>query len=111
MDFQNDQHLAFVSLHIYFDDDGAGLDVVKYVPGGDGDCWRADDLLPLVLPAVQLVLADQVGGARHVPVLGLQVGVELLALLVTDGVVQYLHLPFVRHLVAQRDQSQVVKHR
>ena len=93
-------HLAFVSLHIYLNDDGAGLDVLKYVPGGDGDCWRSDDLLPLVLPAVQLVLADQVGGARHVLVLRLKVRVELLPLLVTDGVVQDLHLPLVCHLVA-----------
>ena len=98
-----------MSLYIYLNDDGAGLDVVKYVPGGDGHRWRANHLLPLVLPAVQLVLGDQVGGARHVLVLGLQVGIELLPLLVTDGVVQYPHLPSVRHLVAHRDQSEIVK--
>ena len=97
-----------MTLNVDLDDDGLGLDLLKDVPGGDGDCRGSDDLLPLVVAGVELLPGDEVRGPGHVAVLGLQVGVQLLALLVTDGVVQDLHIALVGHLVAHGDEGEVV---
>ena len=66
-----EQRLALVSLHVNLDDHGVGLDAVEDFPGGGGHGGRPDHLVPLVLPGVQTLLGDQVGGAGHVLVLGL----------------------------------------
>ena len=72
------QRLALMALHVDLDDNGVGLDTLEDLPGGGGHGGGPDHLVPLVLPGVQTLLGDQVGGASHVLVLGLKVIVYLV---------------------------------
>ena len=72
-----------MAFNINFDDNNSRIYIFKYVFGGNRNCWRSNDFLPFILSTVQVLLCDEVGGPRHVVVLGLQVGVEQLSGLVT----------------------------
>ena len=74
-----------MSFHIYFDDNNIRVYFIKYVFRGNRNSRGSNHLLPFILPTVEVLLGDKVGGPGHVVVLSLQVGVQLLPWLVTGG--------------------------